>query len=506
MKKLIIALLVVLISTTGFAQKDNNVTIGKIDSLQSKILGEQRKVWVYVPSGAAPQQKYPVVYLLDGDAHFYSVVGMIQQLSQVNGNTVCPEMIVVGIPNTDRTRDLTPTHIDADPPFMDSAFAKTSGGGEQFMSFIEKELMPYIEATYPTQPYKMLIGHSFGGLTVMNTVINHTKLFNSYICIDPSMWWDDMKFLETTKKALSEKDFTGTSLYVGIANTMDEGMTVNEVMKDTTNGTRQIRSILDMDNYVKTKKPKGLKYGSKYYENDDHGSAPLITEYDGLRFIFEKYRLNLTMKDYVDSTVNLADKYKRHYKEVSKFFGFEVKPPDTQINELAYYLLGMKHYKKAEGIFKMNMDNYPNSYNVYDSYGDYLIAIGDKANAIIQLKKALAIKENDGSRKKLNDLEGVIRTATKWGIIGTATPNNWDADQPMTYNEASKTWKITLNLKAGEFKFRANSNWNMNLGDTKGDGVLKSNGDNLKLAADGYYTVWLILNVAGNYTYKLVKN
>ena len=239
MKKLIIALLVVLMSTTGFAQKDNTVTIGKIDSLQSKILGEQRKVWVYVPSGAAPQQKYPVVYLLDGDAHFYSVVGMIQQLSQVNGNTVCPEMIVVGIPNTDRTRDLTPTHIDADPPFMDSAFAKTSGGGEQFISFIEKELMPYIEATYPTQPYKMLIGHSFGGLTVMNTVIKHTKLFNSYICIDPSMWWDNMNYLKATKKALSEKNFAGTTLYLGIANTMDEGMDVLKVQSDTSSATKQ---------------------------------------------------------------------------------------------------------------------------------------------------------------------------------------------------------------------------------------------------------------------------
>jgi CubicO group peptidase (beta-lactamase class C family) len=94
----------------------------------------------------------------------------------------------------------------------------------------------------------------------------------------------------------------------------------------------------------------------------------------------------------------------------------------------------------------------------------------------------------------------------KWGIIGTATPNNWDSDQPMTYDEANKTWKITLNLKAGELKFRANNNWNINLGDTKGDGVLKSNGDNLKLAADGNYTVSLIMNNAGNYTYKLVKN
>ncbi len=99
-----------------------------------------------------------------------------------------------------------------------------------------------------------------------------------------------------------------------------------------------------------------------------------------------------------------------------------------------------------------------------------------------------------------------ITHQSQWGIIGNATPNNWDSDQPMTYNEASKTWKITLDLKAGEFKFRANSNWSINLGDTKGDGVLKLNGNNLKVDANGNYTVSLMLNVTGNYTYKLIKN
>ena len=66
-----------------------------------------------------------------------------------------------------------------------------------------------------------------------------------------------------------------------------------------------------------------------------------------------------------------------------------------------------KHYKKAESLFKLNVYNHPESFNVYDSYGDYFIAIGDKANAIIHLKKALAIKENEESRKKLTELEDV---------------------------------------------------------------------------------------------------
>ncbi len=405
--KHLLPLLFLFALTSSFAQTPNNsIVIGKVDSIQSKILNEQRKIWVYVPNSGQvdSKQRFPVLYLLDGDAHFYSVVGMIQQLSQVNGNTICPEMIVVGIPNTDRTRDLTPTHVDADPPFMDSTFSKTSGGGEQFASFIEKELMPHIDSLYPTEPYKMLIGHSFGGLTAINIAVNHTKLFNSYICIDPSMWWDKMNFLKATKKTLAEKNFSGTTMYLGIANTMAENMDITKVQNDTSGDTRHIRSILDLDKYIKGLKQSGLRYESKYYSNDDHGSVPMIAEYDGLRFIFDKYRFKLSFKDFNDSTVDLANKYETHYQEVSKLFGYKVSPPENMINGLGYEFLQKKQYNKAGRFFKMNVDNYPKSYNVYDSYGDYFLAIGDKSKAVEYFKKALSLKENPESRKKLNKL------------------------------------------------------------------------------------------------------
>ena len=79
--------------------------------------------------------------------------------------------------------------------------------------------MPHIDSVYPTEPYKTLIGHSFGGLTVMNVLINHTKLFNAYVAIDPSMWYDKERFLETTKTKLAEKKYHGARLFIGIANT-----------------------------------------------------------------------------------------------------------------------------------------------------------------------------------------------------------------------------------------------------------------------------------------------
>ncbi len=320
------------------AQTDNKIVIGTIDSIQSTILNEKRKIWMYVPSNGImdiyAKQRYPVVYLLDGDAHFFSVAGMIQQLSTVNGNTICPEMIVVGIPNTDRTRDLTPTHVGVDPLYLDSAFSKTSGGGEKFISFIEKELMPYIDSHYPTAPYKMLIGHSFGGLLAMQTFVYHTTLFNSYICIDPSMWWDKQALLKETKKALATKKFQNRSLFLGIANTMEDGMNINEVTKDTSGETRHIRAILELRDYFENNKQNGLKYQGKYYNDDSHSSVPLITEYDALHFLFDFYPLKLSFKDFTDTTGVLADKYEKHFSNVSKQMRYKVRPSENLINSM----------------------------------------------------------------------------------------------------------------------------------------------------------------------------
>lgn len=405
--------LLILLATIAFnvkAQKDNKIVIGKIDSVYSTILNEQRKAWIYTPdmtSGFRDSTKhYPVVYLLDGDAHFTSVTGLIQQLSQVNGNTVYPEMIIVAIPNTDRTRDLTPTHITSDPPMMDSNFSKGTGGGENFVSFIEKELMPHIDSVYPTEPYRILIGHSFGGLTVMNVLTNHTTLFNAYIAIDPSMWYDKERFLAATEKKLLEKKYDGRKLFVGIANTMSEGMTLDKLRKDTTSGTRHIRSIIALDKFLKANPQNGLKYAGKYYSDDDHGSVPLASEYDGLRFIFDYYRLKLDAKDFEDSSAAIVAKYKSHYDIVSKEMGFKVSPPEMAINSLGYYVMSKKQYTKAAALFEMNIANYPNSSNVYDSYGDLFAAQKDTLNAITNYKKALSIQYAEETKQKVNKLEG----------------------------------------------------------------------------------------------------
>ena len=403
-------LLGILFSFASQAQTGNQFVIGKADSVYSHILKEKRKIWVYLPNmkSASPDasQRYPVVYLLDGEGHFESVVGMIQQLSQVNGNTIVPEMIVVGIPNTDRTRDLTPTHIASDPPMMDSISSKNTGGGENFTSFLEKELMPHIDSLYPTQKYKMLIGHSFGGLAVMNILNNRPRLFNSYIAIDPSMWYDKEQFLKTTTQKLSTQKYDGVSLYLGIANTLPEGMTLEKMKQDKSTDTRHIRSIFALDKFIKDHQQNGLKYASKFYANDDHGSVPFTTEYDGLRFIFNWYRFKFTQADFSDSSTGIVDRLTKHYHTLSKEFGYTISPSEMQVNSLGYNALSQKQYPKAAALFEMNIRNYPKSGNVYDSYADMWLAQNDTAKAISNFQKALDVQFNADTRQKLDMLMG----------------------------------------------------------------------------------------------------
>ena len=409
MKNATLTLFLCLCYLGSFAQLDNQIVIGKIDSIDSKILNEQRKVWVYVPDAHTNsiylKKNYPVIYLLDGDSHFYSVVGMIQQLSSVNGNTIVPKMIVVGITNTNRTRDLTPTKAELDPPFTDSMMVANSGGGAKFLSFIENELIPKIDAEYPTEPYRMFIGHSFGGLTVMNTLVHKPHLFNSYVSIDPSMAWSNQRLLKEIKSTSFDSKYRDKALFLGIANTMEKGMDTLSVQQDTTKMNTHIRSILEVNNYLKNNTKSQLSYKGHYYKDDSHGSVPLITTYDALRFIFDFYQLELGMDDFMNPDSNLLEKVVNHYKKVSKTFGSDAKPEEDFVNGLGYEFLGMGQYDKAEAFFKLNITNYPESFNVYDSLGDFYAAKGENVKAIENYKKSISLNKDSFSKPKLEALE-----------------------------------------------------------------------------------------------------
>ncbi len=366
--------------------------------MPSITLNSQRTVWIHIPNINARNQDsgkehYPVIYLLDGDANFNDIVSMTEFMSNAG---LCPPMIVVGILHPARMTDLT-FGTDRETPGV-------AGKGENFMLYVEKELMPYIESNYPTAPYKIFIGHSVGGLTVVNTLIHRANLFNAYVSLDGALWWNDQQVVKDAKTTLENKNYEGKTLFMALANRLERGMDTLKVQKDTTENTELIRSNLEFIKDILKNKTNQLRFKYAFYENDDHSSVRLIGEYDALRFIFDYYKLKIYDSELEDPNFKLDSVLATHCNYVSRQMGYLIRPDENQVNNLGYRMLGQKEFNKAEALFKLNITNYPERANCYDGMGDLYLAKGDKLQAIENFKKALSLKAIPETKQKLESL------------------------------------------------------------------------------------------------------
>ncbi|WP_084757846.1 alpha/beta hydrolase-fold protein [Spirosoma luteum] len=380
------------------AQENNSFVTGFKKSISSKVLGQQRDVWIHSPTGnnvskVTGNEGYPVIYLLDGETNFNTVVSITDYMSEVG---LCPPMVIVGIIHPNRMKDLTSGTDKEYPGFV--------GTGNKFMAYVETELMPFVESNYPTTPYKIFIGHSVGGLTVINALIHQPNLFNAYISLDGALWWDDQRIVKEGELILKNKNFKGKTLFMGLANRMEKGVDTLAVQKDTSDNTVLIRSNLKLIKYIAQSKNNELRFKHKYYEDDDHSSVRMVGEYDALRFIFNFYKFKIYDSDLDNPNVRLDSLLIEHYKNISKEMGYVVKPNESQTNNLGYRMLSQKLFDKAEHLFKLNIDNYPENANCYDSMGDLYLAKKDRMNAIKNFKKALSIKEIPETKQKLKNL------------------------------------------------------------------------------------------------------
>lgn len=236
--------------------------IGSILQLESKRLSEQRTLNVHLPEGYNPADttRYPVVYLLDGsaDEDFIHVVGLYQFNSFPWVNKVA-KSIVVGIANVDRRRDYTfPTNIKADKERY-----PTSGQSENFIAFIEQELQPYINQQYKTSAARTIIGQSLGGLLATEILLKKPMLFDRYIIISPSLWWDNGSLLTLDEPALRQAMQTNTSVYIAVGK---EGLTPTAMPR-----------VMEVDANLLAEKLTGLKNSKlavyfDYLPQEDHGT------------------------------------------------------------------------------------------------------------------------------------------------------------------------------------------------------------------------------------------
>lgn len=341
-------------------------------TIKSNVLGEDRVILVRTPAGYENNKvSYPVLYMTDGDAQMAHTASTVEFLAR-NGRM--SELIVVGITNTDRTRDLTPTKASR----VDLAQSPTAGGADNFLKFIETELIPDIEKRYRVQPYRILAGHSLGGLFAVHVMVTRPELFGSYVAVSPSLQWADEATLKKAEEFLKTRKELNATLFTSLGNEQGD-------IGDSFDLFKQALSRSQIKNF---------EWQAEQLKDEDHGSVVLRSHYLGMRKIYDGWQMPQDQTGTVAGGMKGVDE---HYQKLSQKFGYAIPVPEGLINQVGYqYLFGGKS-EEAIATFKLNVERYPNSANVYDSLGEAYERDGklDLATPLYEKASNLGKQNND---------------------------------------------------------------------------------------------------------------
>ncbi len=278
MKKQLIIIFLFFIATSIFAQteKSKPFVLGVIEEIQSVQLGEKRILNIYLPAGYHQNDTtaYPVIYLLDGsaDEDFIHVAGLVQFYSFPWIKRL-PGAILVGIANVDRKRDFTfPTTIEEDKTRF-----PTTGHSDKFIAFIELELIPFIENKYKTNQSKTIIGQSLGGLLATEILLNKPQLFNKYIIISPSLWWDNGSLLNKPSSIFRDDFSQQADIYIGVGK---EGVTPTKIPRIMEEDAKLLSEKL------KKIKSKNVQVFFDYLPAEDHATIGHQAIFNAIQLLY----------------------------------------------------------------------------------------------------------------------------------------------------------------------------------------------------------------------------
>lgn len=364
-------------------QQAEDIVIGKIKRIQSKILSEERAFFIYTPTGyEQSQEKFPVLYVLDGEGNFFFSSAIVNFLYRTQS---IPRMIVVGIPNTNRMRDFAPSTVTETPG---------SGGADNFLKFLQNELLPFVEKNYRIQPFRILCGHSLCGMFSIYTLTTKPDLFNAYIAISPYLMWDNELVIKRAEADLDKKLTMNKFLYITIG---DEPTYTNSLEKFTNmlkslDAEKIDVNLSDDKNLPALPPPRfisPLEWKFVEMKSENHATIPFKSVYEGLEFIYAGWRIP------DEIAIKGIDEIKNHYTNLSRKFGYQIYVPEVLINRLGYALMGQGKINQALEYFQYNVKIFPNSANVYDSLGEGYETNNQFKLALENYKKAVELGEKN---------------------------------------------------------------------------------------------------------------
>lgn len=354
-----------------------SVALGQGRTLWSSVLQEPRQLLISLPANYERSAKaYPVVYLLDGEMQFSHAAGVLHFLGAFNERI--PEMILVAIVNTDRGRDFVPPARNpawrGDPMWREEY---ERSNPDAFLQFIATELIPWMAERYRTVPYRVLVGHSFGGVFSTHTLINRPDVFQAHIAISPSLWYDGEALVASTEAGIRRLS-SPPRLFISWADHEDNIRISTEKLVQA----------------LTRKPPPKLQWTHRYYQGEDHMSTPHRALYDGLEWVFAGWRMPRPEEDSGGPSLSQVE---AHYAALSQRFGFPVAPPATVLNQVAQNLLQQAKTEDALELLRRNAREHRDVAFTHNALGAALEKLGRREEALHAYEDAVRAALEDDS-------------------------------------------------------------------------------------------------------------
>ena len=366
--RLLLITLILFCNTSLHAQDEiTQIVIGERIVHNSTVMNEEVLLEIHLPKNYSEETEYPVMYLLDGEYFFSQVTSIVDYLSDnpYVRKELIPKFIVVGVSTQDRNKYFTPT--------VQSDRFPTSGSAELFVKFLQHELFPYVESHYSTKSQRLVTGWSLGGLFTTYCYLNHPGMFDYYLAVSPSLWWDDMLLTKQLEDVIAKGTLSPKPLTITIGE-LEKGSMPNSIKG----------SFLP----VITKAAHPQSFSFVEIKDESHDFTPMLAFYKGLQSLYYNWSIPESLL-----TENKLDELEKVIFEYANQFGHN----GDDIKAAGYFLIDIGkqqiNYEASIIVGKFLTLKFPESSYAQYTVGEFCYRNGDLDNALEYIKTAAEIEE-----------------------------------------------------------------------------------------------------------------
>jgi hypothetical protein len=344
------------------AQNDNeDITVGKYRKFYSKVLREERTIFVHLPADYNKTAKnYPVMYLLycnDAECYYASAVATMYPLVEAG---IIPEFILIGVGNTgQRYRDYLPIPHPNGP-----------GQADNFAKFCKEELIPFVNRNYRTKDYRIVVGPQSSSVFGVYSLLKYPELFNVAIVSNPfnPYYRSEEVLIKLAENNLKTVKPSNKFLFITYYS----------------NESGSFDNLSRFGDIVASRKPENFRYHINK-KTDEGDFIEDVFLKDALKTLFKKFEIPKELK--IENPADL----KKYYEQLSAFYGFQVDIPSLIITFKAEELINRGKLDEASEMLEYTLKINPKDTNALFRKAMLSTSLGDLETAVVYYEKIHAI-------------------------------------------------------------------------------------------------------------------